>query len=87
MSFTVDDVKRLLEQRSVWYSSVLDWTKEGDVIKAKPNRRLSMQAHDIILKVFRSLGGHCAGKNGAYWFEVRVPRAVSLGFCVYEEAS
>ena len=87
MSVSVDDVKRLLEQRSLWYSKVLNWTMEGDIIKAKPNRTLSLQAHDIILKVFKSLGGHCAGKNGEYWFEVRVPRVVSLGFCVYEEAS
>ena len=87
MSFTVDDVKRLLEQTNPWYSKVLDWTETDGIIKATPNRTLSMQAHHIILKVFRSLGGHCAGRNGRYWFEVRVPRVVSLGFCVYEEAS
>jgi len=81
MSLTVDEVKQLV---GTWYAKMLDWSKNNGVIKAKPNRKLSDQAHNHIKKALKSVGGHVAGRGGRYWFEVAEPPNVTVGFKIFE---
>jgi len=52
------------------YVDWLEWTQNNGVIKAVPNRVLSMQAKTRISKVFKELGGGFVRRNGTNYYEL-----------------
>ena len=53
-----------------YYAKMLDWQRDGDFIKAVPNRELSDAAHKTISKTFKRLGGKFVSYRGQTYFEL-----------------
>jgi len=64
------EVQMKLAEVDSRYVCWLNWSKQNGVIKAVPNRVLSMQAKSLINKVFKELGGGFVRRNGTNYYEL-----------------
>ena len=60
------------------YRNMLKWTNSNGIIKAYPKRKLSMAAHNEVVKAFKKAGGAYVSNNGNHYYElVTKPRMMS----------